>query len=151
LTKRYRALGEYPEGTLGRAYFDYMIRNGFFFPGEKGSPPEIIAVHDCLHVLGDYGTTPSEEIEISAFQAGCQSEDPIFGLLFGLAQYHLGVQVAPVAAAEKMHADPQLMIAAFVRGCQVNRDMWRDFQPWDFFPKSLNDVRTELGIPARQK
>jgi hypothetical protein len=97
-------------------------------------------------VIGGYGTSPSDEIDVSAFQAGCRGGDPLYGLLFGLAQYHLGVQVAPVAPAEKLHADPERMIRAFVRGTEIERDMWTDFRPWDHFAKPLETLRAELGL-----
>src|SRR3954468_12595649 len=102
VTARYRKLEQYPEGTLGKEYSNYLCRNGFPLPGEKNAGPEIIVLHDCLHVLGEYGTSAPEEIEIASFQAGCQFQDPIYGLLFGLAQYHLNIQVAPVAPSQAL-------------------------------------------------
>ena len=135
---------------MAREYTNYLRKNDFPYPGEKGAGPEIIVVHDCLHILGGYGTTASEEIEIAAFQAGCQFEDPIYGILFGLAQYHLNVQVAPVAPSESLQADPEKLIAAFVRGCQINRDMWRDFDPWDYFDRPVRDIRRDFGVPPTE-
>lgn len=149
VTARYKQLDGYAEGTLAKAYTEYLRRNHFPFPGEKDAGPEIIVVHDCLHILGGYGTTAPEEIEIAAFQAGCQFEDPIFGILFGLAQYHLNIQVAPVAPSQGLQANPEKLIAAFVRGCHINRDMWRDFDPWKYFDRQLEDIRREFGIPAK--
>ncbi|UJR84458.1 TerB family tellurite resistance protein [Sandaracinus amylolyticus] len=146
LAARYRALASSPAGTLGRGYFDFVESNGFSFPGEPGAGPEIIVVHDCLHVLGDYGTSPEQEIEVASFQAGCHGGDPLYGLLFGIAQYHLGVQVAPVAPAESMNADPERMMHAFARGCLVKRDMWSDFRPWEHFAKPLDALRDELNV-----
>ncbi|MDF0642558.1 MAG: hypothetical protein P0111_00895 [Nitrospira sp.] len=149
VTAKYKNLDQYATGTLGRAFTDYLHRNNFPYPGEKGAAPEIIVVHDCLHILGDYGTTATEEIEIAAFQAGCQFEDPIFGILFGLAQYHLNIQVAPVAPSQALQANPEKMIAAFARGCRVNRDMWRDFDPWDYFERPVEDIRRSLSVPQK--
>ncbi|MNL51421.1 hypothetical protein D3C87_1745220 [compost metagenome] len=103
-------------------------------------------MHDCLHVLGNYGTSAPEEVEVACFQAGCQFEEPLYGLLFGLAQYHLNIQVAPVAPARPLQADPEKMLAAYVRGCRVNRDMWRDFNPWDHFEKPVTLIRQEIGL-----
>lgn len=149
VTARYKKLDHYSPGTLGKSLTEYLHRNHFPYPGEKGAAPEIIVVHDCLHILGDYGTTASEEIEIAAFQAGCQFEDPIFGILFGLAQYHLNIQVAPVAPSQALQANPEKMIAAFARGCRVNRDMWRDFNPSDYFDRQIEDIRGSLGVPPK--
>lgn len=148
---RYRQLDGYAEGTLARAYTEYLRLNHFPFPGEKDAGPEIIVVHDCLHILGGYGTTAPEEIEIAAFQAGCQFEDPLFGILFGLAQYHLNIQVAPVAPSQGLQANPEKLVAAFARGCHVNRDMWRDFDPWKYFDRQVEDIRVELGVPEKSR
>jgi hypothetical protein len=146
LTKRYEALRIYPQGSLGRAFIDYLDQNRFPMPGQKGAGPEIIVVHDCLHILGDYGTNAAEEIEIASFQAGCQFDDPVYALLFGLAQYHLDIQMAPVAPSQAMQANPEKLLAAFVRGCQVNRDMWRDFNPWEHFSKQVEDLRRQFNV-----
>jgi tellurite resistance protein len=150
LTERYRGLRYFTPGTLGRGYHDFIASNGFTFPGEEGAGPEIIVVHDCLHVIGGYGTSAREEIDVSSFQAACHGGDPLYGLLFGLAQYHLGVQVAPVAAAEKLHADPATMMRAFARGAEIRRDMWSDFAPWDHFAKPLPALRAELGLKSER-
>jgi tellurite resistance protein len=147
---RYRSLEQFPAGTLGREYFDFISGNGFSFPGEQGAAPEIIVVHDCLHVIGGYGTSASEEIDVSSFQAGCHSGDPLYGLLFGLAQYHLGVQVSPVAKGEQLNADPQRMMRAFARGTELTRDMWSDFRPWDHFDRPLDALRAELGLRSEK-
>lgn len=146
LTAKYRKLEKYPEGSLGREFINYLQKNSFSLPGEKGAGPEIIVLHDCLHILGGYGTSATEEIEVASFQAGCHSNDPIYGLLFGLAQYHLNVQMAPVAPSQKLQANPERMVAAFARGCKVNRDMWADFNPWEHFGQQVSTLRAELGI-----
>ncbi|MNL46860.1 hypothetical protein D3C87_1696090 [compost metagenome] len=103
-------------------------------------------MHDCLHILGNFGTSATEEIEEASFQAGCHFEDPIYGLLFGLAQYHLNIQMSPVAPAESLQARPDKMVEAFVRGSKVNRDMYRDFVPWEHFHKPVDELRKMLNI-----
>jgi hypothetical protein len=149
VTAKYKQLFDFSPGTLGKEFTNYLERNQFPLPGQKGAGPEPIVVHDCLHILGDYGTTAPEEIEVSSFQAGCHSNDPIYGLLFGLAQYHLDVQVAPVAPSQKLQANPEKMIAAFARGCRVKKDMWADFKPWDYFEKPVEDLRADFGIDPK--
>jgi hypothetical protein len=88
-------------------------------------------------------------IEVASFQVGCNSNDPIHGLLFGIAQYHLDVQVAPVAPSQKLQATPEKMIPAFARGCRVKKDMWSDFEPWDYFEQPVEDLRAEFGIDPK--
>lgn len=58
LAARYKALEQYPSGSLGRAYWEYCSKNGFALPGEKGGAPEQILFHDCAHILSGYGTAP---------------------------------------------------------------------------------------------
>jgi hypothetical protein len=146
---RYRALGSYAAGTLGRAYFDFVTNNGFSFPGEAHAGPEVIVAHDVLHVLGDYGTSPEEEVLVAAFQAACHDTNQFHGLLFALAQFHLGIAMTPVSTPERLKADPEGMLKALARGAKVTRDMWSDFEPWDHFARPIADVRRELGIAPR--
>lgn len=146
---RYRALASYPEGTLGRAYHDFIVRNRFSFPGEKHAGPEAIVLHDTLHVLGDYGTTAEEEVQVAAFQAACHDDRPFHGLLFALAQFHLGIAMTPVSSPEKLRADPEAMLKALARGAKIPRDMWADFEPWEHFGRPIADVRRELRIEPR--
>lgn len=146
---RYRALGAYGEGTLGRGYHDFIVANRFSFPGEKYAGPEAIVLHDTLHVLGDYGTSPEEEVQVAAFQAACHHANQFHTLLFAIAQFHLGISLAPVSSPERLKVDPALMMKAVARGAKVNRDMWADFAPWEHFSRNIDDVRRELGIDPR--
>lgn len=149
LAARYQALEHSPRGTLGREYFEFVRQNGFALPGEKGGAPEVVVFHDCLHVLGGYQTSSIEETQIASFQAGMLDKDPIFGLLFMLAQFHIGVQITPITAAEKGVADPELMMSAFARGTQVNRDMCVDWIPQQDFARTLTELRAAYNIQPR--
>ena len=149
MTARYRALESFPEGSLGRGDFDFVTRNHFSFPGEKGAGPEPIVFHDCLHVLAEYDTSAIEETQIAAFQAGTMQQGAIYGLLFPLAQFHLGVAITPVTKAETDVIDPELWIKAFVRGTRTNRDLASSWQPWDDFARPVAELRREYGIEPR--
>jgi tellurite resistance protein len=149
MAARYRALEASPEGTLGRAYWEFATKNGFSFPGEKGAGPEPIVFHDCLHVLAEYDTSSIEETQIAAFQAGALKKDAIYGLLFPLAQFHLGIAVTPVTKAEKGVIDPDLWLKAFVRGTRANRDLAVSWQPWDDFNRPVTELRLAYGIEPR--
>ncbi len=146
---RYRALEGSPAGTLGRGYWEFITTNQFSFPGEKHAGPEVIVLHDLIHVLGGYGTTPEEEVQVAAFQAGAHHANQFHGMLFALAQFHLGISIAPVSTPETMRADPELMVKALARGSKVPIDMWAAFRWWDHFPRPLDDVRRELRIEPR--
>jgi tellurite resistance protein len=151
LAARYHALADYAPGTLGRSYHEFVARNGFSFPGEKDSAPEPILFHDCLHVLAEYDTDSLEETQIASFQAGILKKDPLFGMLFMLAQFHLGLQVTPTTGPEKLVADPGLMLEAFVRGTKVSRDLCVDWNPWDDFERPLEELRREFAIEPRRR
>ena len=79
LAARYHQLDDYPEATFGRAYADFIARNRFSYPGEVGGPPPPVMRHDCCHILGGYGTTPSEECAVLAFQAGFEKAEVTSG------------------------------------------------------------------------
>ncbi|MCB9763155.1 MAG: hypothetical protein H6739_25485 [Alphaproteobacteria bacterium] len=151
LAARYQALEDLPEGTLGRAYFDFIRGNGFSFPGEAGSPPEVIIFHDCNHVLSGYGTTPEEEAQIAAFHAGYHKEDPFGLLMFALVQFHMGVKVAPVAEGELGRVPPDLLLRAFARGAKMKRDLFEDWRPQDDFETPVADLREAFGIEPRDE
>ena len=148
---RYHQLDDYPEGTFGRAYADFIRRNGFSYPGEVGGPPPPVMRHDCCHVLGGYGTTPQEECAVVAFQAGLEKADPFYILMFALAQFELGVGVSPFLPGMKSQADPATVFAGLEHGSHVNRDIIGDttWDPWDHFREPIAEVRASLGIPPR--
>jgi len=149
MAARYRALEHAPPGSLGRGYWEYIVKNGFSVPGEKGAGPEPIVFHDCLHVLCEYDTTSIEETQIAAFQAGSSRKDAIYGLLFPLAQFHLGVVITPVTKAERGVIDPDAWIKAFVRGTRTTRDLCVGWQPWDDFERPVMELRVAYGIEPR--
>ena len=57
LAARWVSLAELPAGTLGRRVWEMYQARGFVFPGLPGSAPPLLAQHDWVHVLADYGTT----------------------------------------------------------------------------------------------
>ena len=54
---------------------------GFSFPGSPGSAPPLLAQHDWVHVLADYGTTVEAELEVFAFVARANDDMRAFSLL----------------------------------------------------------------------
>jgi tellurite resistance protein len=148
LAARYRALGEYPEGTLGRSYFEFVRGNEFSLPGEKGSPPEVISFHDLTHVLSGYGTDPKGELQVLAFHAGCRREekDPFGFLMFGIAEFHLGLAMSPVASGSRMQLDPASVFAALQRGAACKIDPTDGWDPWPVMNRPVTELRAEYGI-----
>jgi hypothetical protein len=81
LAARWAALGHLPSGTLGRCLFDFYQARGFAFPGNPGSAPPLLAQHDWVHVLADYGTKVEAELEVFAFIARANDDPRGFSLL----------------------------------------------------------------------
>ena len=81
LAARWAALGELPAGTLGRRVWELYCARGFTFPGLPGSAPPLLAQHDWVHVVADYGTTVESELEVFAFIARANDDLHAFSLL----------------------------------------------------------------------
>jgi hypothetical protein len=81
LAERWRALESLPYGTLGRRVWELYQARGFVFPGLPGSAPPLLAQHDWVHVLADYGTTVESELEVFAFIARANDDMRAFSLL----------------------------------------------------------------------
>jgi hypothetical protein len=81
LAERWAALGDLPAGTLGRGVWELYRARGFAFPGRPGSAPPLLAQHDWVHVLADYGTTVESELEVFAFIARANDDMRAFSLL----------------------------------------------------------------------
>jgi len=81
LAARWQALADLPAGTLGRQLHDFYLARGFAVPGTPGSAPPLLAQHDWVHVLADYGTTVEAELEVFAFIARANDDPRGFSLL----------------------------------------------------------------------
>jgi hypothetical protein len=81
LAARWADLGSLPAGSLGRRVWELYRARGFAFPGMPGSAPPLLAQHDWVHVLGDYGTTVESELEVFAFIARANDDMRAFSLL----------------------------------------------------------------------
>ncbi len=147
LAARYRALAEFPEGSLGRAFYDQYVTNGFGFPGEQGSINEDFLFHDVGHLLAGYGTDPEGEIQQAAFQAGFTRKDGFLFLLFGILQFHLGLRLTPAAKPEVGYFDPDAVLRAAARGAACTVDLSDHFAFWDWAPLPLAEVRRRCGVP----
>jgi hypothetical protein len=149
MAARYQALRTYPEGSFGRAYADFIVRNGFNFPGEVGGPPPPVMHHDCCHVLGGYGTTAAEEGAVLGFQAGFEQADPFYVLMFALAEFELGMGVSPFIPGERQQLDVERIFAGIEHGSHVNVDLLAAINPWEFFADPLEQVRQQFNVRPR--
>jgi hypothetical protein len=146
IAARYRALADYPEGSLGLALFHHFRDNDFAMPGEKGGLPELMLFHDVGHVVSGYGVDPQGEIQQAAFQAGFSRNDGFVFLLFGILQFHLGLRVTPVAKGQRGLFDVPKVLRALSRGAACKIDFSHDF---DFFAHArapLVELRARWGV-----
>jgi hypothetical protein len=81
LAERWRELESLPEGTLGRRITEFYRARGFEYPGRPGSAPPLLAQHDWVHVLADYGSRVESELEVFAFIARANDDPRGFSLL----------------------------------------------------------------------
>jgi ubiquinone biosynthesis protein COQ4 len=140
------ALGRLPEGTLGRAYADFMRSRGITPEIFDGTPAEVAdpriayaiqrirQTHDLWHVVTGYETDPLGEIVLQAFMFA-QVRAPSSGLL-AVAGTLRGLRARPGL--------PREVIAGYRRGRRAEpmpMFLWEDH--WE---TPLATVRELLGI-----
>ena len=81
LAARWAALEHLPSDSLGRKVWEMYQARGFSYPGLPGSAPPLLAQHDWVHVLADYGTTVESELEVFGFIARANDDMHAFSLL----------------------------------------------------------------------
>jgi len=146
LAAKYQALEQYPSGSLGRAYFDYIRTNGFGLPGEKGGPPELVVFHDLTHVLSGYDTDPDGEVQVACFSAGYRRKDPFLFVFFVLLQFHAGVRMTPITKARTGFFDPEKAMIALQRGAAMNLDLTEGWDYWPVMGEQVGELRTRYNI-----
>ena len=138
----------------------YQAR-GFVFPGLPGSAPPLLAQHDWVHVLADYGTTVENELEAFAFIARANDDPHGFSLLaMVISLFETGYLRADAGLFEydtgHLSKDPRVVVRladAMRRGalCSDERrdDDSVDFLRLDWFelaPLALAEVRRLLHV-----
>jgi len=144
---RYRAMSNLPEGSFGHAYWYHCTSRGFGLPGERGGIPELAIFHDLGHVLSGYDTNPEGEIQQAAFQAGFVRNDGFIFLFFGIAQFHLGMKLTPVAEPEVGLLDVDKVMVALGRGASCTVDLSDHWDFWPLLSLPLQEVRNMLHVP----
>lgn len=81
LADHWASLEGCPDGSIGRTMFDFYRSRNFAFPGSPGSAPPLLAQHDWVHVLGDYGTTLPNELEVFSLISAADVNPRSFSLL----------------------------------------------------------------------
>jgi hypothetical protein len=164
LADRWAALEALPADSLGRRVWEMYRARGFTFPGSAGSAPPLLAQHDWVHVLTDYGTTVESELEVFGFIARANDDMRAFSLLAmvvslfetgylrtgaGLFEYSIGHLSADSDVAVRL-ADA-MRRGALCHDSVTNNDSV-DFLRVDWFelaPLPVNDVRGRFGVQPK--
>jgi len=157
LAERWAALEDLTPGTLGRRLTEFYRARGFVYPGLPDSAPPLLAQHDWVHVVADYGTTVESELEVFAFIARANDDMRGFSLLAmvvslfetgylrtaaGLFEYspgHLSESGMAVRVADAMR-----------RGALCHGSI--DFLRTDWFAlagHSVEEVREQFGVTPK--
>ena len=159
LAARWEALEKLPEGTLGRRVTEFYRARGFTYPGRPGSAPPLLAQHDWVHLVADYGTTVESELEVFAFIARANDDPRAFSLLAmvvslfetGYLRSGAGLfEASPGHLSESGMADR--VADAMRRGALCRGTV--DFLAVDWFELAdldVNEVRRHFGVPEKSK
>lgn len=159
LAQRWRDLGRLPRATIGRKVYDFYVARGFSFPGEPGSAPPLLAQHDWVHVLADYGSTVDNEIEVFGFIARANDHPSGFSLLAMVVNlFETGYMSdgARFFEADRGHLSQAGMAPrladAMLRGalCQGSHD-FLDVDWFAIADTDLEEVRAHYGIVPKSE
>lgn len=154
LARRWANMEQLPVGTLGRAVTDFYQARGFTYPGLPGSVPPLLAQHDFVHVLADYGTRVESELEVFAFIAWSGNDVHAFSILetvvglFETGYLHRGVGVFE---ADPGHLSRPGMVKRFAdalrRATQCNhRSNWLRMDWFSMADFPVATLRKHFGI-----
>ena len=157
LAARWDLLESMPEGSLGLAVSRFYRARGFVYPGRIGSVSPLLAQHDWVHVLADYGATIDNELEVFAFIARANDDPKGFSFLAmvvslfetGVLQSGAGL-FTPDIGHLQLTGMPERVADAMRRGALVHGSV--DFLALDWFElatRPLDDLRREFGIVAK--
>lgn len=146
LLVKYRNLGQRPDGTLGRALYDFYIQRGFPMPGEPKSFPEGWSKHEIYHILSEYETSDQGEMLNAAFSAGNTDVICMDLLMMTLLQFQAGFQVMP-GPAPKGELRPDAFFRAVARGAATNVDLLNGWDLWTVVDLPLGELRDRFEVP----
>jgi hypothetical protein len=157
LATRWQELERLPAGTLGRRVTEFYRARGFVYPGLPGSAPPLLAQHDWVHVLADYGTTVESELEVFAFIARANDDMRAFSLLamvvslFETGYLRTGAGLFEYSPGHLSHQGMAVRVAdAMRRGALCRGSV--DYMRTDWFelaPLTLADARAHFAVVAK--
>lgn len=150
--RQYQALGDLPEGTLGKSLYQHYRDLNFPLPGEKESFSDILVPHDLIHLLSGIDTSPVGEIVVAGFEAGMSSSQFGFELLLEvILDFHLGLEFTTLGILEPSQNNliPSLVMKAFVQGTTVRQDLFSpDWPFWELLDQPITTIREHYNIPV---
>ncbi len=156
LEAKWKTLETCPSGSLGRTVWDFYQRRGFGLPGSPGSVDALLAQHDFVHCVADYGTSATGEIEVFSFIAASIPEAKGFSYLvviLGLFETGNVDAVQGVATASPGHLQlpggTERMGDAIRRGLLLSRDVMGGIDWFEYADTPLDDVRSKLGLAPK--
>jgi len=157
LAARWEELEHLAPNTLGRRLADFYRARGFVYPGRPGSAPPLLAQHDWVHVVADYGTTVESELEVFAFIARANDDMRAFSLLaMVVALFETGYLRTGAGLFESSpgHLSDRGMATrvadAMRRGALCRGSL--DFLRTDWFTLAgltIPEVRDHFGVPPK--
>jgi hypothetical protein len=157
LAERWSELERLPEGTLGRRVTEFYRARGFAYPGLLSSAPPLLAQHDWVHVLANYGTTVESELEVFAFIARANDDLRAFSLLamvvslFETGYLRRGAGLFEYSAGHLSQAGMPARVADAMRRGSLCRESV-DYLRTDWFELaglSVGEAREHFGVPAK--
>jgi hypothetical protein len=160
LGRRWEQLRDLPDGSFGRAVANFYDARGFEFPGRPGSAPPLLAQHDWMHVLGQYGSTVEAELEVFAFISRANDDPRAFSLLamvislFETGYLATGAGLFEYDRGHLSHKGMAVRLAdALRRGALVGAHAGGpDLLRIDWFERAhlpIDAVREEMGVVAK--
>lgn len=143
LTERFRTLGEFADGTLGRELYRFHTANGIPLPGQPGSVPW--SMHEIYHVVGEYGLAFHPELLLTAFIGGNQDETALDQLLFGLLAHHAGRQIIGGHVTQCL-LEPDAYFRALARGAAMRQNLLKGWTLWDDAATPLPEFRRKFAV-----
>ena len=156
LAAKWNALETCPSGSHGRAVWDFYQMRGFAVPGTPGAVDPLLAQHDWVHCLADYGTSATGEIEVFTFISGAIPDPKGFSyavVIIGLFETGYVPAVPGVATANPGHLSAPGGSTRFVdalrRGLAMNLDVMGGIDWFRHADQPIEDVRRELGVEPK--
>jgi hypothetical protein len=155
LAARWGSLENCADGSLGQAVFRFYRARGFTFPGLPGSASPLLAQHDWVHVVADYGTTVESEIEVFGLIARA-NEDPrgfsLLAMVIGLFETGYIPAAAGLFHYDRGHLSKAGMASRLADAMRRGAACGKDLLAIDWFEladRPVNEARIKLGVAEK--